>query len=91
MTEPREAAFTVASDHPSLAGHFPGNPIVPGVVLLDEACARLEIPVMQLRAVKFLAPVCPGDAVLALLAGPALVLSVAGKPCLKARLKAVRA
>ncbi len=26
-------------DHPALAGHFPGNPIVPGAVLLDHACS----------------------------------------------------
>ena len=26
----------IAVDHPALAGHFPGNPLVPGVLILDE-------------------------------------------------------
>ena len=29
-------SFTIKSTHPSLKGHFPSNPIVPGVVILDE-------------------------------------------------------
>ena len=33
----------VATDHPSLEGHFPGNPIVPGVVLLDAVIANVEL------------------------------------------------
>ena len=31
------AWLRIAPDHPALAGHFPGHPIVPGVLLLDEA------------------------------------------------------
>jgi len=29
-------SFTIPETHPSLKGHFPNNPIVPGVVILDE-------------------------------------------------------
>jgi 3-hydroxymyristoyl/3-hydroxydecanoyl-(acyl carrier protein) dehydratase len=31
-----------APDHPALAGHFPQQPIVPGVLLLDEALHAVE-------------------------------------------------
>ncbi len=55
--------------HPALPGHFPGNPIVPGVVLLDHVVACLEragFTLATLSAVKFLAPLRPDeDAVLA--------------------------
>jgi len=60
--------FAVPPDHPSLAGHFPGKPIVPGVALLDRAIEILlrERPgyrLVRLDEVKFLQPVLPGDEV----------------------------
>ena len=34
---PAAAWLEFPVDHPALAGHFPGEPIVPGALLLDEA------------------------------------------------------
>jgi 3-hydroxyacyl-[acyl-carrier-protein] dehydratase len=33
--------LTVAPEHPALPGHFPGYPIVPGVVMLDLVLAEV--------------------------------------------------
>jgi len=54
----------IAADHPSLAGHFPGNPIVPGVVILEEVTRAFEdwrpgSRVIGMPVVKFLAPLRP--------------------------------
>jgi 3-hydroxymyristoyl/3-hydroxydecanoyl-(acyl carrier protein) dehydratase len=54
--------FCVPADHPSLPGHFPGRPVVPGVVLLDETLACLP-PGLVLLSAKFTTPVLPGDVV----------------------------
>jgi 3-hydroxymyristoyl/3-hydroxydecanoyl-(acyl carrier protein) dehydratase len=42
MSALHEARVRIAGDHPALDGHFPGRPIVPGVVLLAEALAVVE-------------------------------------------------
>ncbi|MEO6362246.1 MAG: 3-hydroxyacyl-ACP dehydratase [Caldimonas sp.] len=64
-------ALTVAVDHPAFAGHFPGQPILPGVALLALVleAARAEPPLitaigtlLHVPAVKFLAVVRPGAA-----------------------------
>ncbi len=56
----------IDADHPSLPGHFPGQPVVPGVVLLDRIASVLARaglgPLARIEAVKFLAPVLPGQA-----------------------------
>lgn len=62
-------SIPIAPDHPAFAGHFPGQPLLPGVLLLAEVLeAVLAEPGLALRvgtapriaAAKFLAPVRPG-------------------------------
>jgi acyl-coenzyme A synthetase/AMP-(fatty) acid ligase len=50
-------------DHPAVVGHFPGNPIVPGAVLLDELVTALFPGGWSgvIEATKFHRPVRPGD------------------------------
>ncbi len=57
------AVFTIPAEHPALPGHFPGRPIVPGVVLLDHVLEALAAHANALPSVKFLHPVRPGDPV----------------------------
>lgn len=61
MTVWARHALHVPADHPTADGHFPGHPIVPGALLLDEVAHRLggSAP-LTFRAVKFLAPVRHG-------------------------------
>ncbi len=61
------AHYTVPLDHPAFAGHFPGMPILPGVVLLDialhtlSAATGLALDSCEIRSLKFLSPARPGD------------------------------
>jgi acyl-coenzyme A synthetase/AMP-(fatty) acid ligase len=60
--------ITIAANHPAFAGHFPGRPIVPGVVLLDEAAGAIaralgiDQACWRLGSVKFIRAVGPGAA-----------------------------
>ncbi|HET7199521.1 MAG TPA: MaoC/PaaZ C-terminal domain-containing protein [Burkholderiales bacterium] len=62
-----EVAF--AADHPAARGHFPGNPIIPGALLLSEALRAMESDfgnkalARHLKSAKFTHPVRPGDRV----------------------------
>lgn len=55
----------IEPDHPCLAGHFPGQPVVPAVLLLDEVNEALRTRLGNLRLLglpnaKFLQPIAPG-------------------------------
>lgn len=62
------ACQCVDHGHPAIPGHFPGHPVVPGVVLLSfvEQALRRQLGASSanlagLAAVKFLAPLPPGQ------------------------------
>ena len=57
-------------DHPASRGHFPGNPVIPGAVLLHETLEAIEeslgtglVP-FRITSAKSLRPTRPGDRVL---------------------------
>ncbi|CAN5517709.1 hypothetical protein BH10PSE16_BH10PSE16_08650 [soil metagenome] len=72
-----ETTLFIEPDHPAFAGHFPGRPILPGVVLLDAAVHAVSnalgssasgqnhrqdgSAVCQISSAKFLSPVGPGE------------------------------
>ncbi len=57
----------IAQDHPVGAGHFPGNPIIPGALLLAEVARLIEAELetrfasFNVKSAKFFHPVRPGD------------------------------
>jgi len=59
--------WIVPPEHPAFAGHFPGTPILPGVVLLDVALHSIAesrgiaLDLCEISSVKFLSPAHPGD------------------------------
>jgi 3-hydroxyacyl-[acyl-carrier-protein] dehydratase len=68
MTAPT-ITLEIPENHPSFPGHFPGQPILPGVLLLQRvmsfAEATLQRPIERysIHNAKFLAPVLPKDCV----------------------------
>lgn len=64
--------MSFAHDHPSLVGHFPGNPVIAGVLILDQVRQVVQqwqpgVSVESLPQVKFSAPLLPGQPLMILL------------------------
>lgn len=63
----RERTVTIDANHPSLAGHFPGHPVVPGVVILGEVMYAIRelsqenIEFVDMPSAKFMSPLNPGE------------------------------
>jgi 3-hydroxyacyl-[acyl-carrier-protein] dehydratase len=63
--DPIEIGFAVG--HPTGAGHFPGNPIIPGATLLDEVVRALtknaatDGTAIVIRSAKFFHKLRPGE------------------------------
>lgn len=58
--------FSIPADHPSLPGHFPGRPVVPGVVVLERVLEAIEaaqgpLGALRMPQVKFVQPLLPGE------------------------------
>ena len=59
----------IAADHPTSLGHFPGNPIIPGALLLAEVLQSIGDAVgvrfvsCNVKSAKFHHPARPGDSI----------------------------
>lgn len=55
----------IGAGHPALPGHFPGEPLVPGVILLEQVALALrgwrQQRMSRVLEAKFMAPLRPGE------------------------------
>lgn len=67
--DPSRFTFTLEAEHPAFAGHFPDQPILPGVLQVDWAIRQGEAvfgplgTFSRIAQLKFMHLIQPGDAV----------------------------
>ena len=75
MSEQFEQTLRIDAGHPALPGHFPGHPLVPGVVLLEQVALALrrwrDQRLARVIEAKFVAPLLPGETATLCLSGSA--------------------
>jgi 3-hydroxymyristoyl/3-hydroxydecanoyl-(acyl carrier protein) dehydratase len=58
-----ECTVCIGAEHPALPGHFPEQPLVPGVILLEQVAEALRawrnLRLARVLEVKFVAPLLP--------------------------------
>ncbi|OOG40182.1 hydroxymyristoyl-ACP dehydratase [Rhodanobacter sp. C05] len=61
-----EQVVRIDAGHPALPGHFPGHPLVPGVILLEQVALALRAwrgqRLARVTEAKFVAPLLPDEA-----------------------------
>jgi 3-hydroxymyristoyl/3-hydroxydecanoyl-(acyl carrier protein) dehydratase len=61
-----EKTAVIDADHPAIAGHFPGHPVVPAAMILMEVMAAVSAGtrerVVAVPRVKFVSALEPGEA-----------------------------
>lgn len=61
-----EQPLCIDAGHPALPGHFPGHPLVPGVILLEQVAQALRRwraqRLVRVLEAKFVAPLLPDEA-----------------------------
>ncbi len=67
MNDDATVGIVIPANHPALAGHFPGQPVVPAVVMLEAVLAEIrtrgDFVLRSIPAGKFLQPVLPDERV----------------------------
>jgi len=65
-----EEILIIESEHPALVGHFPGNPVVPAVVILEKVFEALRkalpdpIRISMIPQAKFISPLRPEESLI---------------------------